>query len=232
VTGEKKKNILDWIIKFKKPTGLEEERNISTTTWYTDATLNKEDLITTSISTKPFIKKIEEDYINKHKVNINDSIKDTNFNASTSNVTIGGVASSKAPSHMPDKKQIPILTYENISQNIKDMYHREEVRYHLARLEEPAILTVALRHITRNLCENGSKITFPVPNLVDKITLRSSNLPIDPGELLLLIDQVCERRGTEFDLGETYKHFVYAHGRVAFDSRQPWPHCYVHTKYP
>lgn len=49
-------------------------------------------------------------------------------------------------------------------------YIIEETRYKLAIFEDPQIMTVALRHIIRRMHENGDKITFPIPDAVDRIS--------------------------------------------------------------
>lgn len=40
------------------------------------------------------------------------------------------------------------------------------------------------------------------------------------------------RRQEPFDLDGIYADFVRSNGRVVFDSKQPWPQCYVVTKHP
>jgi len=114
-------------------------------------------------------------------------------------------------------------------------YNIEENRYKLAVLEDKQILTVPLRRsldVIRKLHGNGDTVTFPIPDAVDRITLKIHNLPNEPGQLLRLIDEVFERRNEDFDLNEVYNDFVRAHGRVLLDIKESWPHCYVHTKFP
>ena len=115
---------------------------------------------------------------------------------------------------------------------ISTIYENFENSVKLARLEEPAILTMALRHIIRRTHQNGETVVFPQIDAVDRIALRTHNLPSDPMELLNLVNQVFERRNELINLEEVYKQFVRAHGRTTFDYNQKWPQCYVFTHNP
>lgn len=121
---------------------------------------------------------------------------------------------------------------QRASQNIALMYENLEVNMRLSRLEEALILTTALRHLVRTTHSNGKKITFPVPEAVDRIQLKCANIPTDPVELRSLIDQVYKRRNEPFDIEELYAQFVMTHGRIAFDSTQQWPLCHIHIRQP
>lgn len=115
----------------------------------------------------------------------------------------------------------PNIIYKNLEHNMK-----------LSRLEEPTTLTLALRHITRQLHPNGGRITFPVPASVDKIQLRCNNLPTEGKELLNLVEQVFKRRQEDLDIEELYKDFVKTHGRITIDPKQQWPQSHIHTRHP
>jgi len=93
-------------------------------------------------------------------------------------------------------------------------------------------LTIALRHVVRKQHDNGEGITFPVPDAVDRISFRRQGLPTDTLELMRLIKEVFARREEAFELEEVYLDFVRAHGNVLLDPKEPWPHCYVHTRFP
>lgn len=114
----------------------------------------------------------------------------------------------------------------------RPIYQSMERSLQLARLEEPSVLTTALRHLVRVGHANGDKITFPVMEAVDRIHLKSMNLPTAHGELLTLVHEVFCRRGEVFDIEEIYKQAVKAHGRIAYDFTKPWPECSVHTYHP
>ncbi|KAJ8935311.1 hypothetical protein NQ318_019479 [Aromia moschata] len=102
----------------------------------------------------------------------------------------------------------------------------------LSRLEEPATLTTALRHMTRLLHPGGKNISFPVPEAVDRTQLRCCNLPTDPHELKRLVERAFERREESISMENLYRDFVKSHGRVAMDPSKPWAQCYVHTRQP
>ena len=53
-------------------------------------------------------------------------------------------------------------------------YDIEETKYKLAILVNPKTLTVALRHVIRKLHVDGDRITFPIPDAVDRIMLKKS----------------------------------------------------------
>uniref|UniRef100_A0A6P7GZU5 Uncharacterized protein LOC114348521 n=1 Tax=Diabrotica virgifera virgifera TaxID=50390 RepID=A0A6P7GZU5_DIAVI len=107
-----------------------------------------------------------------------------------------------------------------------------EVNMRLSRLEEATILVAALRHIVRKLHQRGDKITFPVPDAVDRIQLKCLNIPTNADELLPLLKQVFSRRGEVFDLEELYSDFVKTYGRIATDYTQKWPMSQIHTRHP
>jgi len=90
---------------------------------------------------------------------------------------------------------------------------------------------MALHCIVRNLHEEGRKITFPVPNAVDNICSKRNNLPSNPKELLMLVDEVFERREENLDLQEVYREFVQVYGRVVFDPKKPSPLNFAHTRF-
>ncbi|KAK9747523.1 hypothetical protein QE152_g5282 [Popillia japonica] len=102
----------------------------------------------------------------------------------------------------------------------------------LRRLEEVPILTAALRQVVRNSHPNGRSITFPCPEAVDRITLKSTGIPTEHEELLELLQRAFERRDETLDLQETYNDFVRTHGRLAFDHTQKCPHSAIHTRHP
>lgn len=102
----------------------------------------------------------------------------------------------------------------------------------LARLEEPSVLTTALRHLVRIGHPNGGRITFPVMEAVDRIYLKTMSLPTSHGELQGLVFEVFHRRGEIFNIDDIYKQAVRAHGRTEFDPRKPSPECYIHTYTP
>lgn len=94
------------------------------------------------------------------------------------------------------------------------------------------VLTTALRHVVRRLHEDGEWITFSTQSAVDRISLKRNNLPTEPKGFLVLEDEIFEHRREDRNFNEVYKGFVKAHGRVVFDSKEPRPHCYVHTGFP
>jgi len=133
-------------------------------------------------------------------------------------------------SRKQESKRRESLEKPSMTQNWN--YGIQEKAYKLSILEDPQILVVALRHLVRNLQDEGERITFPIPNAVDRITLKRNNIPTDPGELLLLVDEVFERRAEYLDLNEVHRDFVKAHGRAVLDLRESWPRCYAHTRHP
>lgn len=120
-----------------------------------------------------------------------------------------------------DSKIDPNQIYENFELNLR-----------LSRLEEERHLTMALRHLVRNMHPNGNKITFPTLAEVDRIQLRCINLPTDPDTLKSLIDQVYDRRGETYDLESIYRQFVMTYGRIVIDPKQNWPNSHIHTRHP
>ena len=113
-----------------------------------------------------------------------------------------------------------------------NIYQNLENALQLSYLEEPTTLNIALRHIIRNMHEKGTSITFPQIEAIDKIVLASHNLPLEPCELLKLVQKVFERRNVNLDINEVYSQFARAHGRISFDPNQKWPQCNVYTRHP
>lgn len=141
----------------------------------------------------------------------------------------------------------PILTFnppkeEPLKPNVKTktakdtdperIYKDLEINMKLARLEEPTTLTLALRHLIRQLHPSGRNITFPVPDTVDRIQLRCANLPTATGDLRVLVEQVFSRRQEVLNFDDLYRDFVMSYGRVTSDLTKPWPLCYAHTRHP
>lgn len=129
-----------------------------------------------------------------------------------------------------DKNRDNELT--GINQDPTKIYQKIEIDMRLSRLEDPSILITALRHITRKNHINGNKIAFPVPEAVDRVSLRCHSLPTAPEELRNLVENVFARRNEILDMEETYANFVLTHGRMAFDSSQKWPHCHIMVRHP
>lgn len=111
------------------------------------------------------------------------------------------------------------------------VYDEFELMLKLSRLEERDTHLAALRHLVRKVHENGEKITFPIPDAVDRMDLRTKNLPTETTELKRLMEAAYNRRGETFDIDEVYKDFVLSYGRIAFDASQAFPHCYVHIRH-
>ena len=124
------------------------------------------------------------------------------------------------------------LNISTNNQNLNELYNNIEGAMQLSSLEDPATLLVALRHITRINHEKGNTISFPQVEAIDRIALKSKNLPTKPEDLLTLIKKVFVRRQELLDLQQIYEHFVRAHGRTIFDYKQQWPGCNVHTHQP
>lgn len=114
----------------------------------------------------------------------------------------------------------------------ESLYVNFEEKLRLSRLEEFANLNIAVRHVTRHLHPKGEKITFPVPEAMDRLQLRSVNLPTDPNCLKDLLEKAFIRRGEWMDMEELYRDLVMAHGRIAIDIKQKWPLSHVHTYHP
>lgn len=112
------------------------------------------------------------------------------------------------------------------------IYENFELKLRLSRLEDEKLLTTALKHLVRHLHPKGETITFPTLEEVDKITLKSSNLPTNPIDLKKLVDQVFDRRDEQYDLETTYKQFAKIHGRITYDPKQSWPGCQIHSRHP
>lgn len=107
------------------------------------------------------------------------------------------------------------------------MYISIENRMRLKNLKEDKNLLTALRHLVRCLHEGGRNIVFPIPEAIDRIQLRCSNLSTEPRELQRLVDLVFQRREETLDLEAAYRDFVGFYGRVVFDNTQIWPKCYT-----
>lgn len=120
----------------------------------------------------------------------------------------------------------------SLTEDPSEIYRKIEIDARLTRLEDPAILTTALRHLTRHLHQNGSKIAFPVLEAVDRIHLRSHCLPTDSQQLRELVERVFVRREESLNLSEIYNQFVLAHGRLVFDSSKQWPQCHQILRTP
>lgn len=101
-----------------------------------------------------------------------------------------------------------------------------------SRLEEIGNLTTALRFVTRLKHARGSSVTFPIPEAVDRLQLKSVNLPTDPDRLQQLILSAFERRGETVSFEDIYRDFVKAHGRTTIDPKEIFPRCIVHTHHP
>jgi len=113
-----------------------------------------------------------------------------------------------------------------------NFYNTMQLDYNLSRMEEPNILTAAMRIIVRNIHPHGKAITFPIIEEVDRINLRANGITTDPKDLLELIDRVFERREEDFQLNNVYRQFVMAYGRIAFNPAEKFPACYVYTRQP
>lgn len=120
----------------------------------------------------------------------------------------------------------------NLSFNPNKFYEDLHLNYNLSKLEEPQMLTAALRIVVRNIHLQGKSITFPIIEEVDKISLRANGITTDPKDLLKLIDKVFERRKESFQMNNVYRQFVMAYGRNVFNPVEKFPACYVHTRQP
>ncbi|KAF5282670.1 hypothetical protein FQA39_LY17530 [Lamprigera yunnana] len=63
--------------------------------------------------------------------------------------------------------------------NPAHVYSLLEINYSLATLEDPKILTIALRHLVRMRHPKGKRITFPTIEAVDRITLKARGITTD-----------------------------------------------------
>lgn len=120
----------------------------------------------------------------------------------------------------------------NNGTNITNIYNGIEMSMRLRRLEDVPILTAALRQLIRTLHPKGDTVTFPCPEAVDRIHLKSNGLPTKSAELHELLKLAFERRGEVLNLEKTYSDFAKTHGRIAFDPTQKWPQSAVHTRHP
>lgn len=128
-----------------------------------------------------------------------------------------------------EKSRTSSLVGVDRKDDVNDLYNNLEDSMRLSRLEEKAMLNVALRHIVRHLHPKGDKITFSSPEAADRIELRTVNLPTNPSQLYKLVEHVFKRRGEEIMLEQLYVDFVKCHGRISFDPRKEWPLSHVHT---
>lgn len=134
-----------------------------------------------------------------------------------------------------DKKGPETPTKEESTQTVKSdnlFYNTIEDSMRLARLEDAAVLITALRHLIRKTHPNGDRITFPVPEAVDRIQLGKVGVPTDPAELHELLKTVFKRRKETLNIEELYNDFVKTHGRLAFDMSKKWPESHIHTRHP
>ena len=131
-------------------------------------------------------------------------------------------------SNMHDQEQKSSLSQDPI----REMYDNIENTMRLSRLEEKANLTTALRHIVRSIHPKGKSITFSSPEAVDRLELKSVNLPTNSDELWELINKAFHRRGENIDLERVYGDFVMSHGRITLDPKKEWPHSHIHTYHP
>lgn len=115
---------------------------------------------------------------------------------------------------------------------VREMYDNIENTMRLSRLEERNNLITALRQIVRHKHPKGKFITFSSPEAVDRMELRSINLPTDPEDLWDLVNRAYHRRGEDIELEGIYRDFVLSHGRVTLDPKKEWPHSHVHTYHP
>ncbi|XP_049946425.1 uncharacterized protein LOC126436318 [Schistocerca serialis cubense] len=112
------------------------------------------------------------------------------------------------------------------------VYDDFERKLRLNRLEEPVLLTTALRQLVRTGHSNGKDITYPALEDVDCISLHAANLPSQPDDLKELVQQVFARRGRKFDLEKIYKDMVKMYGRNVVDLSKPWPASRLQVFYP
>lgn len=112
------------------------------------------------------------------------------------------------------------------------VYKNLGIQMALSRVEEPRNLAAALRHVVRTRHPKGEKITFPTPDALDRMQLLTAGLPAEPEELEDLVRQAFKRRGDNWDMEETYRDFVRAHGRIAFDPALKWPASHPHVRFP
>lgn len=116
--------------------------------------------------------------------------------------------------------------------NPMNIYNNIELNMQLSRLEETSILNTALRHIVRLTHDKGSLVAFPQLEAVDRIQLKSVNLPTETECLLVLLSKVFARRSEHLDLDKIYGQYVRMHGRTVIDPKKPWPDCLVFTRHP
>ena len=113
-----------------------------------------------------------------------------------------------------------------------ETYKQIEDSYALRSIEEPRLFVTALRLLTRLLHPNGKLVSFPIPELADRMTLRAANLPTDPKLLQDLVTRACRRRGEQYDAENVYADFVRCHGMTVLDHTQAWPRSHVRVYLP
>jgi len=100
--------------------------------------------------------------------------------------------------------QISIENKKETCFNPNTFYENLDLNYNLTKLEEPLMLTAALRIIVRNLHSSGKTITFPIIEEVYMINFRANGITTDPQDLLKLIAKVFERRDESFQVNNFY----------------------------
>lgn len=133
------------------------------------------------------------------------------------------------PNNQPGES---LVQSSETSKNLNLMYEDFEINLRISRLEDCKNLGLALRHIIRNKHPKGVSITFPQPEAIDRILLKSANLPTELNALSELVENVYKRRNEKLNIEEVYRQFVQAHGRIVLDPKQKWPHSHVHTYQP
>lgn len=134
----------------------------------------------------------------------------------------------------PVEKEVVVESSPKPIKNLEpqELYRNIEHNMRLSRLEEAHTLITALRHLVRTMHPKGRKITYSVPEAVDRIQLKSSNIPTDPLQLKSLVDEVFKRRDETYSLDELYEQDVMSHGRITFDPAAKWPASHIHTRHP
>jgi len=130
----------------------------------------------------------------------------------------------------PERELVEKEDRSSLSSNPNKFYADLHLNYNLSKLEEPQMLTAALRIVVRNIHLQGKSITFPIIEEVNKISLRANGITTDPEDLLKLIDKVFEIRKESFQMNNVYRQFVMAYGRNVFNLVEKFPACYVHTR--
>lgn len=152
-------------------------------------------------------------------------------------IGLGGTGHSRTPlphCSIPTPPTTPTKSDSPVQGNMQSgtFYAGIENSMRLRRLEDTPNLTAALRQTVRSKHPKGTGITFPCPEAVDRMLLKSNGLPTDSDELLELVQHAFARRDENFNLEDVYKDLVKTHGRIAFDHTQKWPHSAIHTRHP